>query len=140
MAFLSICLTAVLARTASGSLLAHYWLPADDAQPIIVSELGFGNPESPNVTENTLEAFKEGLARGASGVEVTSRLTADGKIAMLHDDEVPGCYGGSRSCFVLKTNFADLPTGTLSLDQVSGDAETPSSWLSSNSVSLAPVP
>jgi glycerophosphoryl diester phosphodiesterase len=41
-------------------------------------------------TENTLEAFVEARRRGADGVELDVRLTADGALAIHHDAEVPG--------------------------------------------------
>ena len=114
---LAACCAASLSDAGSAPPNEHrsYWLPTDADQPLVVSELGFGVPAT--ITENTIEAFEEGLALGASGVEVTSRLTADGVVAMLHDNVVPGCYGGKRSCAVLRTDFADLPEGTLSLSQ-----------------------
>lgn len=40
--------------------------------------------------ENTLEAFAEARRRGADGVELDVRLTADGALAIHHDAEVPG--------------------------------------------------
>jgi glycerophosphoryl diester phosphodiesterase len=41
-------------------------------------------------TENTLDAFVEARRRGADGVELDVRLTADGALAVHHDAEVPG--------------------------------------------------
>ncbi|HWF14810.1 MAG TPA: glycerophosphodiester phosphodiesterase [Acidimicrobiales bacterium] len=41
-------------------------------------------------TENTLEAFAEARRRGADGVELDVRLTADGALAVHHDAELPG--------------------------------------------------
>ncbi|HWD55675.1 MAG TPA: glycerophosphodiester phosphodiesterase, partial [Acidimicrobiales bacterium] len=41
-------------------------------------------------TENTLSAFAEARRRGADGVELDVRLTADGALAVHHDAEVPG--------------------------------------------------
>lgn len=41
-------------------------------------------------TENTLDAFAEARRRGADGVELDVRLTADGALAVHHDAEVPG--------------------------------------------------
>jgi glycerophosphoryl diester phosphodiesterase len=40
--------------------------------------------------ENTLEAFAEARRRGADGVELDVRLTADGALAVHHDAEAPG--------------------------------------------------
>ena len=41
-------------------------------------------------TENTLDAFAEARRRGADGVELDVRLTADGALAVHHDAEIPG--------------------------------------------------
>jgi glycerophosphoryl diester phosphodiesterase len=41
-------------------------------------------------TENTLDAFAEARRRGADGVELDVRLTADAGLAVHHDAEVPG--------------------------------------------------
>jgi glycerophosphoryl diester phosphodiesterase len=41
-------------------------------------------------TENTVEAFAEARRRGADGVELDVRLTADGALAVHHDAAIPG--------------------------------------------------
>jgi glycerophosphoryl diester phosphodiesterase len=41
-------------------------------------------------TENTVDAFAEARRRGADGVELDVRLTADGGLAIHHDAEIPG--------------------------------------------------
>jgi len=84
----------------------QYWLPDLQHQPLVVSELGWGVG---NVTENTLPAFREGIALGATGVEVTSRLTKDGKIALIHN---PTATNGR---VVAWSDFDQLPNGTLEL-------------------------
>jgi len=53
--------------------------------------------------ENTLEAFAEAGRRGADGVELDVRLTADGALAVHHDAEIPGA--GPVSAL----RVADLP-------------------------------
>jgi glycerophosphoryl diester phosphodiesterase len=53
--------------------------------------------------ENTLEAFAEAGRRGADGVELDVRLTADGALAVHHDAEVPGAGPVST------LRVADLP-------------------------------
>ena len=53
--------------------------------------------------ENTLEAFAEARRRGADGVELDVRLTADGALAVHHDAEVPGAGP------VSSLGVADLP-------------------------------
>ncbi len=54
-------------------------------------------------TENTLEAFAEARRRGADGVELDVRLTADGGLAIHHDAEVPGLGP------ICELGVADLP-------------------------------
>jgi glycerophosphoryl diester phosphodiesterase len=46
--------------------------------------------DDPAPVENTLEAFVEARRRGADGVELDVRLTADGALAVHHDAEIPG--------------------------------------------------
>src|ERR1700735_5269400 len=41
-------------------------------------------------TENTVGAFAEARRRGADGVELDVRLTADGALAVHHDAEIEG--------------------------------------------------
>jgi len=53
--------------------------------------------------ENTLEAFTQAGRRGADGVELDVRLTADGALAVHHDAEVPGAGP------VSSLGVADLP-------------------------------
>jgi glycerophosphoryl diester phosphodiesterase len=55
-------------------------------------------------TENTLDAFAEARRRGADGVELDVRLTADGGLAVHHDAEVPGLGP------ICELGVADLPT------------------------------
>ena len=54
-------------------------------------------------TENTLDAFAEARRRGADGVELDVRLTADGGLAIHHDAEVPGLGP------ICELGVADLP-------------------------------
>ena len=54
-------------------------------------------------TENTLEAFAEARRRGADGVELDVRLTADGGLAIHHDAELPGLG------LICELAVADLP-------------------------------
>jgi glycerophosphoryl diester phosphodiesterase len=54
-------------------------------------------------TENTLEAFAEAKRRGADGVELDVRLTADGALAIHHDPEIEGLGP------VAALTVADLP-------------------------------
>jgi glycerophosphoryl diester phosphodiesterase len=54
-------------------------------------------------TENTLDAFAEARRRGADGVELDVRITADGGLAVHHDAEVPGLGP------ICELDVADLP-------------------------------
>jgi glycerophosphoryl diester phosphodiesterase len=67
--------------------------------------------------ENTLEAFTEAGRRGADGVELDVRLTADGALAVHHDAEIPGA--GPVSAL----RVADLPAHVPLLGDVLGVCE-----------------
>ena len=54
-------------------------------------------------TENTVDAFVEARRRGADGVELDVRLTADGALAVHHDAGIPGI--GT----IAQLEVADLP-------------------------------
>jgi glycerophosphoryl diester phosphodiesterase len=43
---------------------------------------------SARAPENTLMAFREALEAGADGIEFDARLTSDGHIVLMHDDDV----------------------------------------------------
>jgi glycerophosphoryl diester phosphodiesterase len=62
-----------------------------------------GDTAPEGFTENTLEAFAEARRRGADGVELDVRLTADGGLAVHHDAEVPGLGP------ICQLGVADLP-------------------------------
>lgn len=53
--------------------------------------------------ENTLAAFSGAIAQGADGIELDVRRTADGRMALSHDDILPD------GRVVVETAFADLP-------------------------------
>ena len=53
--------------------------------------------------ENTLDAFAEARRRGADGVELDVRLTADAGLAVHHDAEIPGLGP------ICRLTVADLP-------------------------------
>jgi glycerophosphoryl diester phosphodiesterase len=57
--------------------------------------------------ENTLDAFAEARRRGADGVELDVRLTADGALAVHHDADVPGL--GAVSELVVATLPGHVP-------------------------------
>ena len=68
----------------------------------------------PGYTENTLDAFAEARRRGADGVELDVRLTADGGLAVHHDAEVPGLGP------ICELEVADLPVHVPLLADVLG--------------------
>ena len=53
--------------------------------------------------ENTLDAFAGAVAQGADGIELDVRRTADGRLAVSHDDTLPD------GRVVVETAFDDLP-------------------------------
>jgi glycerophosphoryl diester phosphodiesterase len=59
------------------------------AAPIVEAHRGSTDPAA-GVWENTLEAFARARRVGADGVELDVRLTADGALAVHHDEVVPG--------------------------------------------------
>ena len=61
--------------------------------------------------ENTLEAFAGARLAGADGVELDTRLTADGIPVVLHDSEVAGAGQ------VHAMGFGDLPSWVPSLEE-----------------------
>ncbi|HEY1652517.1 MAG TPA: glycerophosphodiester phosphodiesterase [Acidimicrobiales bacterium] len=67
----------------------------------VFSHRGCTEPEGSR--GNTLEAFAEARRRGADGVELDVRLTADGALAVHHDAEVPGLGP------ICALDVADLP-------------------------------
>ena len=59
---------------------------------------------SAQFAENTLDAFLGAVDQGADGVELDVRRTADGRLAIHHDDALPD------GTVIVETAFADLPT------------------------------
>lgn len=47
-----------------------------------------GCRQFPGIPENSLEAFKYAIERGATGLELDCRLTKDGEVVVIHDDKV----------------------------------------------------
>ncbi|HXY44751.1 MAG TPA: glycerophosphodiester phosphodiesterase [Acidimicrobiales bacterium] len=66
---------------------------------------------SPDVRENTLEAFRAAARLGADGVELDVRRTADGALVIHHDIEVKG-LGAVSGCL-----RRDLPAWMPSLEE-----------------------
>lgn len=44
--------------------------------------------------ENTIAAYRAAIARGFSAIEVDLRATADGRIVVMHDDDVDRTTNG----------------------------------------------
>src|SRR5687768_1772912 len=59
--------------------------------------------------ENTEAAFAGAVAQGADGVELDVRRSADGRLALSHDDTLPD------GRVVVETAFADLPPSMIDL-------------------------
>ena len=59
--------------------------------------------------ENTLAAFAGAVAQGADGVELDVRRTADGRLALSHDDTL------ADGRVVAETAWADLPEAVTDL-------------------------
>jgi glycerophosphoryl diester phosphodiesterase len=64
---------------------------------------------SAEFAENTLDAFLGAVEQGADGVELDVRRTADGRLAVSHDDVLPD------GTVLVDTDFADLPAGVTDL-------------------------
>ncbi len=64
---------------------------------------------SAEFAENTLDAFSGAVAQGADGVELDVRRTADGHLAISHDDVLPD------GTVLVETAFADLPASVTDL-------------------------
>ena len=64
---------------------------------------------SAQFAENTLDAFFGAVDQGADGVELDVRRTADGHLAISHDDTLPD------GTVVVETAFADLPASVTDL-------------------------
>ena len=100
-------------------------------------------------TENTLDAFAEARRRGADGVELDVRLTADGALAIHHDAEIPGVglvkgAGGSTAQVVndrplwFKDKFTTIASAGLSwllVDTATGAVITGGSKVSTLEIS-----
>lgn len=56
--------------------------------------------------ENTMAAFRRGLELGATGIETDVQLTADGKLVLIHDEELSRTTDGSG--FVKDKTLAEL--------------------------------
>lgn len=71
--------------TANLSLVSHAVVLADCQNQIVVAHRGMHDAAH---TENTLAAFSQAVAAGASSVESDMRLTKDGRWVMMHDARI----------------------------------------------------
>lgn len=67
------------------------WFAGKNSLPLIIGHRG-ANADAP---ENTLAAFHQAVEQGADGVELDVQLTADGKIVIIHDDDVARVSNGN---------------------------------------------
>ena len=58
--------------------------------------------------DNTIAAFREGLARGADVVEMDVHLTSDGEVVVAHDPYIVGARG--EEVVFAETSFVELST------------------------------
>jgi glycerophosphoryl diester phosphodiesterase len=65
---------------------------------------------SADAPENTLAAFELAVAQRADMIETDLHLTADGEIAIWHDDDVDGVPVGRQTLEELRTRRPDLAT------------------------------
>ncbi|HOJ88711.1 MAG TPA: glycerophosphodiester phosphodiesterase family protein [Pseudothermotoga sp.] len=56
---------------------------------VILAHRGY----SAKFPENTLKAFKKGFEYGADGLELDLRLTADGELVVIHDEDLQRLFG-----------------------------------------------
>lgn len=89
--------------------VTNVWAHRGCTEPADTAREGF--------TENSLEAFAEARRRGADGVELDVRLTADGGLAVHHDAEVPGLGP------ICELGVADLPAHVPLLPDALGACE-----------------
>jgi glycerophosphoryl diester phosphodiesterase len=62
---------------------------------------------SARAPENTLAAFRAALDDGADGIELDARLTADGVVVVMHDDDIARTTNGEGR--VSEMSFEQLP-------------------------------
>ena len=81
---------------------------AQTPRPILFAHRG----SSRHAPENTLEAFTLAIQQGADGVELDAKLTADGKVAVLHDSTVDRTTNGrGRIAFMTLAELRALDAG-----------------------------
>ena len=79
-----------------------YTLP----HPLILAHRG----ASAHAPENTLAAFELALAQNADGIELDAKLSADGKVVVIHDatvDRTTGSHGGVKDLSLAEIQSLD---------------------------------
>lgn len=75
---------------------------------LILAHRGAHQPETPGVSENTLDAFRAAADLGVDGIELDVRRTADGVLVVHHDAVLPD--GRAVSAVVSGHLPAHVPT------------------------------
>ncbi len=75
---------------------------------------------SRDAAENTLEAFELAVEQGADMIETDLHLTADGEIALCHDDDIDGTPIGELTLAQLRESLPAAPTLPELLDGFGG--------------------
>ncbi|MFI3325910.1 MAG: glycerophosphodiester phosphodiesterase [Clostridia bacterium] len=91
--------------------------------------------------ENTMEAFKLALEKGADGIELDVQLTSDGEVVVIHDDDVKRTSNGEG--LVMTKTFEEiksLDVGSFFSDKFKG-AKIPTlievlDWMLTNEILL----
>lgn len=68
------------------------WFADKRSSPLIIGHRGVSADAAP---ENTLAAFHQAVEQGADGIELDVQFSADGKIVVIHDDDVARVSNGN---------------------------------------------
>lgn len=85
--------------------MTHPWFQGETT-PRILAHRGFVPPSSEHVAENSVAALAAGRGTGTVYLESDCHLTADGAVALFHDDDLQRVTGDPRK-------IADVPTREL---------------------------
>lgn len=86
--------------------------------PVIFAHRG----ASAHAPENTLAAFELALAQGADGVELDAKLSADGKVVVIHDatvDRTTGAHGRVKDLSL--ADIRSLDAGSFFSEKFNGE-------------------
>jgi len=90
----------------------------DWPRPLILAHRG----ASVHAPENTLAAFELALEQGAHGIELDAKLSADGKVVVIHDASVERTTNGQGQVSQLDlTALRELDAGSFFSDQFKGE-------------------